>query len=297
MFNAYPYLGKGSIPAQVGMNQGHYLTIKLLEDCYFTDRTVTTDNWFSSIGLAKDLKEKGLTTVGTLRKKPNVPQVIYGPKKGAPKQDHRLRPVGTTGFLFHDYVTAISYKPKADKTVALLSTLHHDFEIGAKNKATALLYYNKHKGGVDTFDQLCANHNCGRQTRRWPVCIFLGMLNIACINSHIIFNSRLMREGKKAIGRREFMKQLGSAMIEPRAQQRLDMPGQHTSVKNVIRDAYHYTTLPPPPPGDALEPGKRVRCVICPRGNDRKTSHRCITCGQPVCPIHAHTLCVNCRPT
>lgn len=46
----------------------------------------------------------------------------------------------------------VSYKPKKDKIVLLLSSKHNRPEIGEKNKPTLIHYYKKTKGGVDVLD-------------------------------------------------------------------------------------------------------------------------------------------------
>lgn len=154
MYNAIPYLGKGSINNSKEMNQGQYLTLKLLEDCTDTGRTVTTDNWFTSLPLANTLREVDMNIVGIIKKKTYIPAIM--------NEVFKTRKTGTTTFLSHGDTTLISYKAKNDKAVTLLSTHHHSIEFGHKNKST-VLYYNKHKGGVDSFDQFCANYSCGIQ--------------------------------------------------------------------------------------------------------------------------------------
>lgn len=136
MFNAFPYLGKGSIKKTERVNQGQFLTIKLLEDCFDTDQTVTADNWFTSLPLAKALQENGLNIVGTVKKKPYIPTVMTDMSK--------TTPTGTTAFFFSKDSIVIFYKAKSDKVVTLLSTIHHSIGFGEKNKSTALLYYKKH---------------------------------------------------------------------------------------------------------------------------------------------------------
>lgn len=83
-------------------------------------RNVTTDNWFMSLPLAKALLEEKTTAVGTLRKKPYVPEKMTELKKE--------RPINTTAFLYSDQIMLLSFKPKANKTVMLLTSKHHKME-------------------------------------------------------------------------------------------------------------------------------------------------------------------------
>ena len=68
-------------------------------------------------------------------------------------------------------------------------------------------FYHSTKGGVDTVDQLCGNYSVSRRTRRWPLCIFFQVLNIAGVNGHIVYN---MTHGSEdaAQNRRQFLKNL-----------------------------------------------------------------------------------------
>jgi len=50
----------------------------------------------------------------------------------------------------------VSYVPKKNRVVVLLSSMHHDNAVNAeqKNKPQIVLDYNDTKDGVDTADQL-----------------------------------------------------------------------------------------------------------------------------------------------
>lgn len=63
MIDAFVYLGKGSsVPA------AHFFIMKLTEKIHGTNRNLTCDNWFTSIPVAKELLQKQVTLVGTLRR-------------------------------------------------------------------------------------------------------------------------------------------------------------------------------------------------------------------------------------
>ncbi|XP_076047427.1 uncharacterized protein LOC143028962 [Oratosquilla oratoria] len=121
-------------------------------------RTLTMDNWFTSLPLAQDLLARNTTCVGTIRKKPYIPTVML--------EKERVRPEKTSIFLFDCNTTLVSYKAKKDKTVVLLSTLHHEAAIGEKGKPEIIHFYNKSKGGVDVLDHMCASYSTNRKTQR-----------------------------------------------------------------------------------------------------------------------------------
>lgn len=73
LYDGYIYCGKGSdgltlseadkkfsIPSQA--------VLRLTKSIVKTNRNVTADNWFSSIEIVSELKKRGLTYVGTLKK-------------------------------------------------------------------------------------------------------------------------------------------------------------------------------------------------------------------------------------
>ncbi len=106
------------------------------------------DNFFTSVPLAKELQTKKLTLIGTLRKnKPELPMEF---------QSNKNREVGSSLFGFQDGLSIVSYVPKYNKAVLLLSSKHHNNQVDNKTgKPIAILDYNKTKGAVDTVDQMC----------------------------------------------------------------------------------------------------------------------------------------------
>jgi hypothetical protein len=53
----------------------------------------------------------------------------------------------------------VSYVPKKNKSVVLLSSLHHDSAICSDSGMPEIIeFYNKTKGAVDMLDQMCARY-------------------------------------------------------------------------------------------------------------------------------------------
>ncbi|CAH2008058.1 unnamed protein product [Acanthoscelides obtectus] len=71
MFSAIPYIGEKDRPTNLPLPTEYVL--KLSEPIHKTNRNITVDNWFSSMDMAKSLKEVGITFVGTLWK--NKPEI------------------------------------------------------------------------------------------------------------------------------------------------------------------------------------------------------------------------------
>ncbi|CAF1609749.1 unnamed protein product [Adineta ricciae] len=68
----------------------------------------------------------------------------------------KTREVGSSLFGFDANLTLVSFVPKKNKAVLLLSSKHHDNHVDKKTgKPIIVLDYNKTKGAVDTVDQMC----------------------------------------------------------------------------------------------------------------------------------------------
>ncbi|CAK1590221.1 unnamed protein product [Parnassius mnemosyne] len=84
--------------------------------------------------------------VGTVRKD----------KREVPREFRVARgsPLCSSKFEFHPPCTLVSYVPKPNKVVILMSTMHNDAIIdadsGDSRKPEVITYYNRTKNGVDS---------------------------------------------------------------------------------------------------------------------------------------------------
>ncbi|KAK9711544.1 Transposase IS4 [Popillia japonica] len=110
-------------------------------------------------------------------------------------------------------MTMVSYIPKPNRQVILLSTLHHDDSIdpesGQNTKPEIITFYNSTKGEVDVVGQLSAKYNVARNTRKWPMLILYGLLNVEEINPFVIHKTNVNTN----IQRRIFLKQLVKKLV------------------------------------------------------------------------------------
>lgn len=180
MLNAMPYIGRATNTN--GLPQGEFYVKELSRPLHGTNRNITCDNWFTSVPLAKSLLQVPykLTLVGTIRSnKREIPEEF---------KNTRSRAVGTSMFCFDRSLTLVSYKPKPSKMVYLLSSCDDEGVINSTTgKPEMIMFYNQTKGGVDTFDQICSNMSCSRKTNRWPMTMLYGILNMAFVNSYVIY--------------------------------------------------------------------------------------------------------------
>ena len=153
----------------------------MMEPLFGTGRSVTTDNFFTSVLTAEFLLQKNITMTGTLRiKKPDIPAVMEAAKG---------RDVLSSKFIFSDKLAVISYVPKKNKAVRVLSSQYLDDSLSNEDhkKPNMILKYNRTKGGVDNADKLVREYSCARRTSRWPFRLFMNMLDIGALNSYIIW--------------------------------------------------------------------------------------------------------------
>lgn len=134
------FSGKGTSNAQNNKNVGEKVCVKLTEPYFDSERkrSLTADNFFSSISLANNLIKKNISFVGTLRKnKKEIPSCFL---------PNRKRTVFSSIFGFNKETTLVSYVPKLNKSVILLSTEHHNKKLSdIDSKPEIIEFYNSTK--------------------------------------------------------------------------------------------------------------------------------------------------------
>lgn len=256
-----------------------FLVSRLCQPISGSNRNLTTDNFFSSIPLAYTLlQEHKLTLIGTLRK--NKPQI--------PPDMMIKRPEKTTMFAFEEKSTLVSYIPQPRKNVFLLSTMHLDDSIdGETGKPSIIIDYNKTKGGVDMVDKLCAAYNCARITRRWPLVLFYGLLNIAGINSYIIYKNNNI---DKNIPRKIFLEILAKQLVENHTKKRFNCNTVPRTSRLRIQEIYNISTTE----NVQNQPPTHGRCHYCSSKKSRKTRFSCYKCKKFMCLEHLSAICKEC---
>lgn len=116
---------------------------------YGTGRNITADNWFSDVKLVNALQEKRVSYVGTQKKnKREIPLELLNVKQ---------RAIQSSMFAFGNKYTLVSYVPKKNRNVVIISSQHFDTAIdpsSGASKPQMVTYYNKTKSGVDVVDKL-----------------------------------------------------------------------------------------------------------------------------------------------
>ncbi|XP_050306964.1 uncharacterized protein LOC126743786 [Anthonomus grandis grandis] len=154
------------------------VVLRLVECVKGTNRNITGDNWYRSVELVD--KRGHLTYVGTLRKnKKSVPPEFLPNRKCA---------IHSSTFGFTSSTTIVSYVPKKSKSVILFSSMRHDNSVNETTKKPEIIpFSNETKFGVEALDAKCALYLVSRRTNRWPMAIFFAILNIAGVNSRVLY--------------------------------------------------------------------------------------------------------------
>jgi len=229
-----------------------------------TGRNITMDNWYNSIPLSIDLLENHkLTIVGTIRKnKREIPQCFLDTKK---------RSLCSTIFGYGKNILLLSYVPRKNKNVIMISTMHDngliDESSGAEKKPEVITYYNSTKGGVDVVDELKGEYSVSRISCRWSLTIFFALMNIAGINGQIIFRENT----NQLISRRLFLKTLGKELTKNHMIRRLNIPGLSFALRQNIMK---FVEIKPniEKNNDAVTSDTtRTKCHFCPSRKNRFT--------------------------
>lgn len=297
MYNAYIYTGAGSDGRGLTESQQNFLmkptqcVVRLCKPIEHTNRNVTADNYFSSIETVDELNKRELTYVGTMKK-----DKLIIPKEFLPDKQ---RIAGSSDHAFNGNTTLVSFVPKKNRAVVLISTMHHTADINERNRKPEIVcFYNETKCGVDLLDMKCAIYNSNRKTRRWPLAVFYRMLGVCSVNAYILF---LSFRNNPMLKRFEFVKQLSLSLITPQLQNRLTIPTLPRDLKETIKKILPQDNAEGPNaevdaiPNDKLP--KRKTCGSCPYEKKRKTAYQCIKCKKPVCLECTRKVCLTCAKT
>ena len=205
VYNLLPYLGAFEKEQRNGRPLAEDVAMRLTECIHDKGGyNVTTDNFFTSVHVAKLLTQKKISIVGTLRN--NSKRITKEmTRSGDDLYDSKFYYNDETKCLF------VNYQCKK-KNVSLLSTMHNTpcTDDTEKKKPFVINFYNQNKVGVDVFDQMARQYTTHAASRRWPLAVWTNLLNIAALNSWIIFR----KTTGSAISRHDYILKLVEGLRE-----------------------------------------------------------------------------------
>ncbi|XP_050502395.1 piggyBac transposable element-derived protein 4 isoform X4 [Diabrotica virgifera virgifera] len=261
---------------------------RLISPIEYSNRNLTIDNWYTSLPLAEYLLSKKITVLGAIKK--NNSEI---PKEFLP---NKRRDVQSTLLGFQEDKMMISYVPRKNKAVILLSTLHDDNKMDPDTKKPqAILDYNETKGGVDIVDKMCAAYSVSRKTRRWPCVIFYTLINIGGINAQILHKLACPAEAPKY--RRVFLKNLALNLMKEHLIFRSTLKHLPRDISAFLKVTYGQE-VEPTKEEQNINPPKRGVCRQCVMEKKRSSaSMKCCRCQAFTCKKHSaiEVVCSFCK--
>lgn len=275
MLNSAPYLGKKETRSG-DLLLGESVVLKLAQPFIGKGRNISTDNFFTSLKLARILLAKTTSLVGTVNKK----------KRELPSCVNKTMPLFETKVFKNAQATLTIYQCKRKKNVCILSTAHSaagSFS-GPKAKPEPVVYYNQTKVGVDVLDQMVKMYSVKAATRRWPVVVFYNMLDMAAVNAWVLY--------KKCLGlktpRRDFILELVNQLrADHMRTKRPPLTGLVAAPASV-----------PSPSSAGTADTRRRQCQIRKNCAKNRSTNACVKCEKVVCGQCAGevvVVCLNCK--
>lgn len=187
-------------------------------------RSLVSDNWNTSVGLAEEMNKRQTHLVGTLNKKrsDNPKEVV-----------HRQLKKGETFAQQNDSNVVLKWraqKKRKTNDLLLLSTRHDDKMIEVKKRSTGTEFkpeivtlYNKGKSYINRADQMAAYFNSLRKSTKWYKKIaFDILLGTAVVNTYSLYKD--VTENKMNIT--EFREELIEALFNLKPEVIVGVPAQ-----------------------------------------------------------------------
>ncbi|GBM53162.1 hypothetical protein AVEN_90412-1 [Araneus ventricosus] len=170
----------------------------------------------------------------------------------------------------------LSYVPKQNKAVVILSSMHCTKEIDeASGKPEIIFFCSKTKGGIDNLDNKCAKFSCSRKTCHWPLTIFVRLIDVCGANAHFLYETPTSRKGPS------------DCHLTPKR------PEAAATISDRLDDAP--SSLERPSETQVLdEVRERKPCKFCNRKLRRKTIYKCEKCEKFACLQSFKKVCVQC---
>ena len=187
------YTGKGNKPVDDGLGLGHSVVMKLMDggflDC---GHHLFTDNFYSSPVLFDALKVRGTGACGTVRPtRRNLPDAIKPKNLKLKKHEDPVfyRMSDSVVCAWHDTarVNFISTIDNTGCTPKEIRSRASTTGYREANKPNVASHYNEYMGGVDIFDQKCANYNYPHRVKKWYMALFHFMKEAALVNAYILY--------------------------------------------------------------------------------------------------------------
>ncbi|KRY70363.1 hypothetical protein T4A_8383 [Trichinella pseudospiralis] len=136
------------------------------------------------------------------------------------------RELNSSRFVFSEDCTIVSYVPKKNKNVLVLSTMHNDDRVsdGKSSKPDIILHYNNTKGGEDNLDKMASTYSRQRMTTRWLLVMFY-IIDVSAYNAYVLWTEKHLTWNAGLLHKRQLLlEKLGKALVQPERMRRKTLP-------------------------------------------------------------------------
>jgi len=266
------YIGRAAGRHVSANGLGYDVVMRLMQPYLRQGYHLFVDNFYSSVTLFKDLFAQGTATTGTIletrRDFPtglkNSRRWAKGKERGAMRWE-RDPPCLALQWVDNKVVSLLTTIDNANDKVLANRRSKTDGVWSTKvvSQPKTISNYNKYMNGVDRSDQILATNNVSRKCMKWWKTLFFHLIDIAVVNSFILFKEhqaknpddealRRRADYSQADFREEIVRQLCNLS-------EYDVPPGYTTKRPAPRPD-EFETVHIPEISDA-----RRRCVVCYR--------------------------------
>ena len=272
----------------------HDVVMTLMQNYLDQGYHLFIDNFYSSVTLAKHLFERGTLVTGTiLDTRKDFPASLKKGKlwgKGKAKGTMRWErdpPILALQWVDNKVVSMVTTAGNANETTQVNRKRKAGGTWSATNVQQPQVFqmYNQYMNAVDRSDQILATHNVQRKCMRWWKTLFFHLIDIAVVNSFILFkeqqrkfpdNEALRRPGNYSLAsyREELVRNICDLA-------KTDNPPTNQSVRDSNLGKFDVVHCP-------IYLGVKKQCVVCVReGRGRFFVYS--SCSAPQCQgLHMH---------
>lgn len=121
------------------------------------------------------------------------------------------------------------------------------------------------------------------------------MINMATINSYVIYCHNVLSIGRKPLKRDLFMIELHKQLSKPQQTYRMEnTPNMKRDLRNIISEVLGSGNVDQVEQTVENQKGPRKYCHMCATAKKRMTTTYCVHCNKPICGEHTVKLCPKC---
>lgn len=172
-----------------GFGLGERVVLSLTENERGKNKMIFFDNYFTSIRLLEKLKTEQILACGTIRSNRKFTPQNLKPDKKMKRGDWDFR-VSTNGISYYKWMDRKGIYLASNFHGSESTTVSRGDHKGEKSEVACPVVikdYNNFMGGVDQADQLRSFYAIDRKSKKWWHRIFWALVEVAFVNSHIVF--------------------------------------------------------------------------------------------------------------